>query len=486
MQSLRTFLVTLIFGNWLSWFVVFLAFYSVFSTSLLMLRLVTDWTGALQVGLSLAVTLVSMIIILLMPSRINLSAVQFIGTLEIIPVWKIAVFGLALRLAWIFAFPAHPSSDGSIYLMLAETLKEGGTYQIANSRAYWPVGYPLFLAGWLSVFENHQVAYLFSNAVLYVVAIYGVAKLSHYLTGGKSESLAALLFAIWPNLILNTATPEKEMLVLALLPWATWALLKTISTPGFLLIFISGLLLGYATLVQPSLQFLPLVAGVLLFMVLGLNRSSSLKVLFLCLGAAIVIAPWTIRNYQQLDHFVLVSTNGGDNFYRANNPLADGGYTQKGEVDLSSLNEVDSNIQGKKLGIAWIVDHPVNFIVLAFEKQIRFMGDDAVGVYNTLKAGKASENTKIYILFKGLANLWWMAIWVVLALLVLFARRHHQNIPHFAFIPFWLWIYLFTLHSVFESGGKYHVPVLWVPCILIACYVSSFKQNQLDSLQTTG
>jgi len=291
MQSLRTFLVTLIFGNWLSWFVVFLALYSVFSTSLLMLRLVTDWTGALQVGLSLAVTLVSMIIILLMPSRINLSAVQFIGTLEIIPVWKIAVFGLALRLAWIFAFPAHPSSDGSIYLMLAETLKEGGTYQIANSKAYWPVGYPLFLAGWLSVFENHQVAYLFSNAVLYVVAIYGVAKLSHYLTSGKSESLATLLFAIWPNLIFNTATPEKEMLVLAIMPWATWALLKTISAPGYLLIFLSGLLLGYATLVQPSLQFLPLVGGVLLFMVLGLNRSSSLKVLFLWLGAAIIIAP---------------------------------------------------------------------------------------------------------------------------------------------------------------------------------------------------
>jgi hypothetical protein len=421
-----------------------------------------------------------MAIVILMPSRMNLSVLQLVRHIEIIPVWKIAVLGLALRLIWIFAFPAQPSSDGNIYLMLAEALKNGAPYEIANSKAYWPVGYPLFLAGWLYLFENHQIAYLLSNLLLYLFAFYGISKLTNYLTNGRSGALAAFLFAVWPNLVFNTATPEKEMLVLAILPWTTWAIIKTISTPGYPLIFLSGLLLGYAILVQPSLQFLPLLASLLLFAVLGFNRSSILKVIFVCVGAAIVIAPWTIRNYQQLDHFVLVSTNGGDVFYRANNPLADGGYTPKGEVDLSGLNEVEGNNKGKELAIDWIVNHPINFIALSFEKQIRFMGDDAVGVYNTLKAGKASENAKIYILFKGLANLWWMTLWLVLALLVLQARRDKKVIPNFAFIPFWLWIYLFAMHSVFESGGKYHVPVLWVPCVLIACYCSLYKQRESD------
>jgi hypothetical protein len=480
MQSPRTFFVNLIFGSWLAWAVVFLALYTVFSTSLLMLRLVTDWTAIFQVGVSFTVALVSMAIVILMPSRMNLSVLQLVRHIEIIPVWKIAVLGLVLRLIWIFAFPAQPSSDGDIYLQLAEALKNGEAYEIAGTKAYWPVGYPFFLAGWLHLVGDRQIAYLLSNLLLYLFAIYGVSKLTNELTNGKGVTLAAFLFAIWPNLIFNTATPEKEMLVLALLPWATWAIIKTISTPGYRLIFVSGLLLGYSTLVQPSLQFLPLIAGFLLFATLGFNQSSILKVIFLCGGAAIVIAPWTIRNYQQLDRFVLVSTNGGDNFYRANNPLADGGYTPKGEIDLSALNEADSNIKGKELAIDWIVNHPINFIALSFEKQIRFIGDDAVGVYNTLKAGKASDNGKIYIFFKGLANLWWMTLWLVLALLVLQTRRDQKMIPNFAFIPFWLWLYLFCIHSVFESGGKYHVPVLWVPCVLIACYCSLYKQRESD------
>ena len=34
---------------------------------------------------------------------------------------------------------------------------------------------------------------------------------------------------------------------------------------------------------------------------------------------AVVIAPWSIRNHSVLKEFVVISTNGGDVFYRANN-----------------------------------------------------------------------------------------------------------------------------------------------------------------------
>ena len=37
----------------------------------------------------------------------------------------------------------------------------------------------------------------------------------------------------------------------------------------------------------------------------------------------LAILPWTMRNKLVLHHFVLVSTNGGSIFYRANNPKAD-------------------------------------------------------------------------------------------------------------------------------------------------------------------
>jgi len=37
---------------------------------------------------------------------------------------------------------------------------------------------------------------------------------------------------------------------------------------------------------------------------------------------AATIAPWTYRNWRVLHAWVPISTNGGDVFYRANNPLA--------------------------------------------------------------------------------------------------------------------------------------------------------------------
>ena len=37
---------------------------------------------------------------------------------------------------------------------------------------------------------------------------------------------------------------------------------------------------------------------------------------------------------------------------------------------------------------------------------MRFMGDDAQGVYATLKVGQASEDTLLYAMFKAMENGW--------------------------------------------------------------------------------
>jgi|CXWL01.1.fsa_nt_gi hypothetical protein len=478
MRSYQAFFVNLLFGNWLNKIVLFLAVYAFFSTSLQVLRLVTLWTSPSLFGVSVGVATASAVLISLKFSKISWFVLAVSRQVEKISIWNIVALGLGFRLLWVFSFPAQPGSDGGVYLKLAEVLKNGGVYEIAGTRAYWPVGYPLFLSAWLHLVEDRQIAYLLSNLFVYLFAISGVIKLTNNLTRGGGGKLAAFLFALWPNLIFNTATPEKEMLILALLPWGTFFIIKACVSAQYRSTFIAGLLLGFSTLVQPSLQFLPLVFSILLLVVLGFSRSSFIKVLFLCGGAALVIAPWTVRNYQQFDHFVLVSTNGGDNFYRANNSLATGGYTPKGEIDLDDMDEINRNNIAKELAIDWIVSHPINFITLSFEKQIRFMGDDAGGVYGTLKVGKASNNTKIYAFFKGFANLWWMMMWMVLASLVLDSQRERKTIPAFAFVPFWLWLYLFVMHSVFESAGKYHMPVLWVLCVLTACYHSANKTDE--------
>jgi hypothetical protein len=155
--------------------------------------------------------------------------------------------------------------------------------------------------------------------------------------------------------------------------------------------------------------------------------------------------------------------------YRANNTLATGGYTERGEVDLSHLSELERDRVGRELAIRWIRENPVSFVTLAFEKQVRFMGDDAVGIYSTFRADGEKRDNNLYVPLKLLANGWWLLAWLLLARFILKGHRLPKDVRFLM----WGWFYLFTLHSVFESAGKYHVPMIWVLCVALGALCTS-------------
>jgi hypothetical protein len=154
--------------------------------------------------------------------------------------------------------------------------------------------------------------------------------------------------------------------------------------------------------------------------------------------------------------------------------LATGGYTERGTIDLSTLSELDQNKEGMRLAKEWIKSNPAAFIRLIPEKQLRFMGDDATGVYTTLKIGGISVSSTVYAILKSLSNFWWLFIWSLLILVVGVLRANPEN--PLARLLIWLWLYLFVIHSIFESGGKYHIPALWVLPCLMAVYLETRRQ----------
>lgn len=458
----------LLAGRWLDWVMLALAGLAWASTPLLLARGLdidgknTQYLVALA-GLTAGVLLLAFVI-----------RQPFIGRgLKLISQWQppslilIIAAGLALRLAWVLAFPATPSSDGATYLVLAGQLLNEGHYATAGTRAYWPPGYPFFLTPWLWVF-GPKLAVLISQFALYLVGAVGCYTLAKMLAGDQAGRLAVLLFSIWPNLIALTGTPEKEALILAILPWVCIGVLRQYILP----MAFAGLALGFGTLVQPSLQFLLIAFAVLIPMLHGWRKIHGAILLVVC--AAAVIAPWTLRNYQQFGQFVLVSTNGGDNLYRANNPLADGGYRPRGEIDFSAYDEIEMDRAAKQHAVAWIGQNPLDFFKLVVEKQIRFMGDDSTGIYTTLKRGGGTDNPITYLLAKLAVNAWWLGVWLLIAAMVWSSRCH--TAPYR--IITWCWLYLFVLHSVFESNGKYHIPMLWVLSVWIACAIASKNSDK--------
>ena len=383
---------------------------------------------------------------------------------------SILLLGIALRLIWAAATQASPSSDGAAYLSLANGLLNGSGYQISDTRAYWPPGYPAFLAVWIYALPA-SIAIPASQIALFVLGALGVFRLTRKIAGNRAATVATFLFAIWPNLIALVATPEKEAVLLALLPWVIhWSLSTSAGK-----IVLAGIALGAAVLVQPSLQLLIPAIVVLLLVRNGIG--SLPKSVLLLVGAIAVISPWTIRNFVIFGEFKLVSTNGGDNLYRANNKLATGGYTERGEIDLSSLGELEKDRTGKELATQWIKQNPADFALLAIEKQIRFMGDDAAAVYSTFRSDGSERNNKLYIPLKLVANAWWLLAWLSLATLVLQGRTLTADTR----IVVWGWFYLFALHSVFESASKYHIPMTWVLCVALGSLWAATSADEDES-----
>lgn len=459
-------------GAWLDVVLLALAALAWFATPLLALRLLGVGDEPLRAALASLGVPVFVVVTLLIARWLPQRGAALRDGLQALPLWSIVLAGLALRLVWMGVFPAEPGSDGATYLELAHKLAAGEAYETAGTRAYWPPGYPFFLAAWITVFGTAKGVWLASNLVLYGVAIGGIARLTALLAAAPADKLAALLFALWPNLVAHAATPEKEMLVVALLPWACWVVVRFLQRGGPVWsLTIAGGLLGAAILVQPSLQLLAPSMALLLVLALQPWWRGIVPGVLLVAGAALVIAPWTVRNHQVFGTVVVLSTNGGSNLYRANNPLATGGYTKRGEVDLSALDELAQDREGKRLGAEWIRANPGPFARLAVEKQIRFLGDDAGGVYNTLKVGRASADPLVFAGLKGAANAWWLAIWSVLAAAVIARARSGVPLPRHARLPIWLWLYLQGIHGVFESTGKYHVPVEWVLPVMAGVYL---------------
>lgn len=389
-------------------------------------------------------------------------------------VWLLICFvtGSILRLAWVAAFPIHQRSDYATYVQLAESLAKFHSYGSPGSgMAFWPPGYPLFLSLNFLLLGIHTWVPVVINLFLFLLALFAVQKLAARAADQQVSRFATLLLTCWPTYFMCAGLASKEMLVLTLLPLAVLAFFQSADAEsrsarlGWLVL--AGILLGCASLTQPSLMLFPTV----LFAYEWLRKENLALALarVACVGClmALTILPWTLRNHRVFQAWVPISTNGGDVFYRANNDSATGGFTENTDQTFQQLDEVSRSKVGYAMGKRWIRQNPGRFLSLALRKQVLFLGDDSTGAYESMKRGSTTSGIK-YAGWKGICNLYWMALWIlVLAGLMYFWKRYLAVKPEIAALMLSV-LYLYSMHSVFESGGKYHIPLVAFFAVLAA------------------
>jgi 4-amino-4-deoxy-L-arabinose transferase-like glycosyltransferase len=137
--------------------------------------------------------------------------------------------------------------------------------------------------------------------------------------GSLAGVVAALLLCGYPLLFYVSGVLVPQVLGTFLLLLAIHLVL---SERGSAIVRYSaaGVAWGVQILASPSFMFAVPIFVIWPFVTRRSARSVGMSAAFL-IGAAVVILPWTARNYQVFEKFVLVSTNSGWNLLLGNNEL---------------------------------------------------------------------------------------------------------------------------------------------------------------------
>ena len=291
----------------------------------------------------------------------------------------ILIFPLALALRSVFILypPCGPLfSDMHEYHEKALAMLEKGAYGHATR----PPLYPLFLAAVYRVAGDARSPVACAQALMGATVSLFALGIARRLSGPRAGTVAGLLVACYPGLIVYTGLIMSENLFIFLFTGALWLLARDRApAPGTYAA--AGALLGLACLTRSVLVgFIPLVA--IWLWLRGERRGGAL-----CLvSALVVLAPWTARNCLCYRQFVPLDTYGGYNFLIGNNPDANGrqelpvldrlGETYWKEWRLDRGDGAHPEIivchegsaAGYRAGIRFIAAHPGRFLRLGIKK----------------------------------------------------------------------------------------------------------------------
>src|SRR5262249_7885146 len=118
----------------------------------------------------------------------------------------------------------------------------------------------------------------------------------------------------------------------------------------------------------------------------------------------------------------------------------------------------------------WIGSNPGAFAKLSLWKQILFLGDDSGGVYETLRRGMNIDGIRYALPKLAMQGLWWLLLLLICQRLLETWRAGTLDLRALALVALPV-LFLWVMHSVFESSGKYHVPAFgFIPLMLAVLY----------------
>ena len=375
---------------------------------------------------------------------------------------------LAIRFAWVLLFQTPPTSDAAEYDSLAWRLANGEGYVTSDGTptAFWPVGYPAFLAAVYTVFGHSWLAAGIANALLGTAGVALTYRLAREALPSRLSLVAAGTIAILPSHIISfTSVLRNEALHTVLVLAALIATCHLVRFPNWKNATLLGIVIGLGVYVRPILLLFPCVVLALL-LIRGCNVTVRMAVGLVCIVmivSLLTISPWTVRNFIVMDYPVLIATNVGKVFLTGNGPGATGEYRVIPINTFSDPSEITAYREGLRMGVEYILSEPAEWLSILPNKFFHIWASDR---YNIAPSIVPETYRGIVPALWVVAQLYWTVI--VLAFMAsLFTRSPGGYWLKFPAILFLLTLTYWTaFHMMFHGEGRYHMQVVPVVAIV--------------------
>ena len=302
--------------------------------------------------------------------------------------FAVAGGALLVRVAFVIWAPPSLASDAEFYYGHALALMRGNGYTNADGSpaALWMPGWAAWMALLFKVFGPRVLVAQLGNAVLGAATAGFVCALGGRLFSLRVGVIAGAFWALWPSVVFFTAILFTETLFTALFTAGVLGVVVASQAEArrSLWLVAAGAALSAALWVRSEpFGFLPVFALFLAWTGASWRRGALGAALLLGV-MALGIAPWTIRNAVAFGHFIPTAANGGWVFYEGNHPGAPGGndllamFALRENFDHLSIGQgdVECNVEGLRLGLAFVRDHPVEALQIASRKLALTYGRD--------------------------------------------------------------------------------------------------------------
>jgi hypothetical protein len=279
------------------------------------------------------------------------------------------VLAIALRGAWLAYARPMPVSDFKHYFATALTLVDGGSFGLGQPSAWRLPAYPAFLA--LGAWISPSLLLLSALTVALSVVQVGLTYWLAWLTFRRRPAAftAGLVAAVAPAFVMFAPVLASEHLLAVCVLGALIAAMRA-DRRIWAMAALSGALLGVGVLTRGEAgAYLPVV---MLVVAVTVWKAPALRVpapatrralatlgatAVVVVAAAVVVAPWIVRNEIVVGRGAGLSTTGGFNFYLAHSPGAYGWRTPL-PLPLQVDDEVVRNKFGWTYGLKYVREHP--------------------------------------------------------------------------------------------------------------------------------